>query len=641
MFFRIALLFALLSAGVAQAEDAKPLLKDIYGADHYYDEFVEERTRAIVFVMLDDKCPVVKQQLPKLRELYKKYNAIERDRAGHPTQFETYPGDVVQFIGVYTKPSQSIKAIAEHALRERIPFRVLRDIDLSFVKKFGVKRLSEIVVFSRDWNVLYQGPVDDQSVQGFTKSHAMARYLEETLDAILANRALPYTKIPPVGCLIDVRPAPEVRKVTYSEVAPILERRCVPCHREHEVGPMHLTTYEEVRDYAAMVEEVVAEERMPPWPVASPRALRNPLALDPQERETLLAWLKSNLPRGDYKRVETQVSTGATPSRFRIGNPDFVFEMPKPHTVPATGTIDYVYVPIELNGGKGFKEDRWIEAIEVAPGAPEVVHHIQVHEFHGKAVEGKVDPIEQLLHYGLSVENARLLGSYTPGNVEENARFYSSFAPHGKTGAMKLTRGANLMLEMHYTTNGKETQDRSAVAIRFAKKAPDVVIESWFPFRKRPDMVIPANTGHHSLQDRYHFGGLTDGKAVLVHGVRPHLHTRGQSYRLELIAAGSVTERDLFDFESHDRIRGEVILELPIWDFNWQHFYRFEKPIVIRGDQALLATAYWDNTKFNPRNPDPKANVPWGQQTNQEMFNSLFNYEVLEPGDPRLAEGRE
>lgn len=637
MHWRAAFLVILLGSSAAFAEDSKPLLRDIYGADHYYDEFVEERTKAIVFIMLDDQCPVVKQLLPKLVELHKKYNAVERDRAGHPVTFEKYPGDLVQMVGVYTKPSQSIKDIAKHALKNRIPFRVLRDSDLSFVKRFGIKRLSETIVFSRDWKVVYQGPVDDQSIQGSTKARATSRYLEEVLDAVIAKKAPPYTRVPPVGCLIDLDQETETPKVSYSEVEPILLKRCVPCHREGEVGPMHLTTYSEIRDYAAMVKEVIAEERMPPWPVASPRALRNPLELTPDERETLLAWLDSKMPLGDYKPASSPVSTRAKGSRFRIGNPDFVFEMPEPHTVPATGVIDYVHIPIELNGGKGFPEDRWIEAIEVVPGAPEVVHHIQVHEFHGKAVGGKVDPIEQMLHYGLSVENARLLGSYTPGNVEENARFYTNFAPQGKTAAMKLTRGANLILEMHYTTNGTETKDRSAVAIRFAKQPPDVVVESWFPFRKRPDMVIPANMANHSLQDRYHFGGLTGGKAVLVHGVRPHLHTRGKSYRLELIDAKSMQEQEIFDFASHDRLRGEVLLELPIWDFNWQHFYRFEKPIVIRPDQALLATAYWDNSKFNPRNPDPNSNVPWGQQTHQEMFNSLFNYEVLEHGDPRLT----
>jgi hypothetical protein len=615
----------------------KPVLRDIYGIDRHYDSFAGQRRKAVVFVILDENCPVVKQQLPKLTALHNKYNSYKRDRAGHPTEFEAYPGDLIEFLGVYTRPDQSMKAIATHAMSSSIPFRVLRDTQLDFVKTFDLTRLSEVVVFNRDWQVIYQGPIDDQSVQGSTKSRVTENYLENVLDSIVGGANPPQQKVPPVGCLIEKELHRDYPQVTYADVEPILQRRCAPCHQAGEIGPMPLTSYSQVRDYALMIEEVVVEERMPPWPAASSHSLRSELALSSDEREVLLAWLRTKMPHGEITKSEPVGVRLEPASTWKIGKPDFIFEMPEPYTVPATGVIDYVYVPIEINGGKGFDEDRWIEAIEVRPGAPEVVHHIQVHEFRGKMVAGKVDPIQQLLHYGLSVENARLLGSYTPGNLEENARVYSTYVDNPADAAgMKLRRGSNLLLELHYTTNGKETKDRSSVGIRFAKSPPKVAIESWFPFRKRPDMVIPANVAHHSLQDRYHFGAQTDGKAVLLHGLRPHLHTRGKSYRIELIDANSITEHDMQKFEEHDRVRGEVILQTPLWDFNWQHFYRFEKPILIRPQQALLATAYWDNSKFNPRNPDPNANVSWGQQTDQEMFNTLFNYEVLEKNDPRL-----
>jgi hypothetical protein len=82
------------------------------------------------------------------------------------------------------------------------------------------------------------------------------------------------------------------------------------------------------------------------------------------------------------------------------------------------------------------------------------------------------------------------------------------------------------------------------------------------------------------------------------------------------------------------------MLSVPAWDFNGQRFYHFKDPILITPQQALLATAYWDNTKFNPRNPDPNVDAPWGQQTIQEMFNTLLLYEVLEPDDPRAREAQ-
>jgi hypothetical protein len=123
---------------------------------------------------------------------------------------------------------------------------------------------------------------------------------------------------------------------------------------------------------------------------------------------------------------------------------------------------------------------------------------------------------------------------------------------------------------------------------------------------------------------------------VLLHGIRPHMHSRGKSFRVELVDPRTISRDDLADFSQHDKHRGETILSIPVWDFSWQRFYQFQEPILIRPDQALLATAYWDNTEYNPRNPDPNVDVPWGQQTIHEMFNTLMLYEPLEHDDPRL-----
>jgi hypothetical protein len=233
-----------------------------------------------------------------------------------------------------------------------------------------------------------------------------------------------------------------------------------------------------------------------------------------------------------------------------------------------------------------------------------------------------------------------LLGSYTPGNEEGNKLVLSRYLDEasrnaGKTAGIKLSKGANLMFEVHYTTNGTAMADQSEVAIKFADRKPDVELQTWFPFRSRPDMIIPANVEHHSLQDLYHFGRVSNGRSVLLHGIRPHMHSRGKSFRVELVDPRGLSPAVIRDFSQHDKVRGETILSVPVWDFGWQRFYQFKEPILIRSQQALLATAYWDNSEFNPRNPDPQADVPWGPQTIQEMFNTLLLFEVLEPGDPR------
>ena len=54
--------------------------------------------------------------------------------------------------------------------------------------------------------------------------------------------------------------------VTFTrDVAPILNRHCVECHRAGEIGPFALTDYDEVAGWGEMILEVIDQKRMPPW----------------------------------------------------------------------------------------------------------------------------------------------------------------------------------------------------------------------------------------------------------------------------------------------------------------------------------------------------------------------------------------
>lgn len=620
-------------------------LTDIFGARHYLQDFADERTEAIVVVVLDDKCPVVQQQIPALNALYEHYNGFKKDRAGRPTEFGKYPGDRVRFLGVYVKPDMGAKGIATHAAAKRIPFRVLHDSDMTLVKELGLKRLSEVALLTPDGKVVYRGPVDDQAVQGSVKPAATEHYLADAIEAVLAGKPVEKERRASAGCVITFAAVErKPSKLTYNrDIAPIVQARCETCHRAGEVAPMALQSFKEVVDYAAMVEEVIRDQRMPPYPGESTHEFAADERLTAKERDTLLEWLRSERVEGDPADAPKPIQW-ADRSQWKIGKPDFVFKMPEPFEVPATGVLNYVYIPVAVNGGKGFPEDRWIEAVETHPGAPSVVHHVQIHEYFGP-VDHEPTALDTILIYGMGIQSARLLGSYTPGNEEGNTLVFDRYLSDadraaGKKAGVKLSKGANLMFEVHYTTNGTATPDQSETAIRFADEKPDVVLQSWFPFRSRADMIIPANTENHSLQDLYHFGRATDGKAILLHGIRPHLHSRGKSFRVELVSPKGLSPDTLADYSQHDKVRGETILSVPVWDFSWQRFYQFKEPILITPEQALLATAYWDNTKYNPRNPDANSDVPWGQQTIHEMFNTLLLYEVLEAGDPRLDAAR-
>src|SRR5258707_11174325 len=53
---------------------------------------------------------------------------------------------------------------------------------------------------------------------------------------------------------------------TYTkDVAPILNRRCVECHRAGEAAPMAFTSYAEVRPWVKSIREQTIKRNMPPW----------------------------------------------------------------------------------------------------------------------------------------------------------------------------------------------------------------------------------------------------------------------------------------------------------------------------------------------------------------------------------------
>src|SRR5262249_33543325 len=91
-----------------------------------------------------------------------------------------------------------------------------------------------------------------------------------------------------------------------------------------------------------------------------------------------------------------------------------------------------------------------------------------------------------------------------------------------------------------------------------------------------------------------------------------HMHLRGKSFRFEL--------------ERKDGARS-ILLDVPKYDFNWQHTYALANPLAVEPGDTLRITAVFDNSKDNPANPDPSRRVHWGDQTFQEMMVGYFGYE--------------
>jgi mono/diheme cytochrome c family protein len=376
----------------------------------------------------------------------------------------------------------------------------------------------------------------------------------------------------------------------YRHVVPVLQARCQSCHRPGEIGPMPLQSYAQVRPWAKAIKEAVLTRRMPPW-FADPGVgkFHNDPSLSPKEIETLAAWADSGAREGDSRE--------APPPRqfvdgWNIGQPDAVFEMPVEYEVPATGTIEYTDIIIPT----GFTEDHWVEKIEIRPGNRAVVHHISAYI--------REPGVNWLRSYPVGVpfvQNGKGLFGRENRPWETRLSGYAPGSPPESLGpdcGRLFKAGSEIVLEVHYTTNGKPAKDRSRIGLVFSKRPPAKRVVTLSA--KNLDLVIPPGAPDHTVD-----GSLTlraDSELTLLY---PHMHVRGKA--MEMRAVYPTGEK-------------EVLLRVPRYDFNWQLRYEPVTRKLLPKGTRIEATGVFDNSPNNRYNPDPKKTVRWGDQSWEEMM---------------------
>jgi mono/diheme cytochrome c family protein len=385
------------------------------------------------------------------------------------------------------------------------------------------------------------------------------------------------------------------------DAAPVLYKHCAGCHRSGDIAPMSLLTYEETRPWAKSIREKVASGQMPPWHAVAPHGtFANDRRLSEQEKDTLIRWVDGGAPKGDPKDLPPAPTFT---DGWEIGAPDVVISMPKEYEVPASGAIEYQYFEAPTN----FTEDKWVQAIEVRPGVRSVVHHILVFcrepgvTPQPPAFVPVVPEMPAARPNAPSRTQARtLIATTAPGT---NA---ITFQP-GR--ALRIRAGAVLQFQMHYTSNGAAAKDKSSVGLVFAKQPPQEEIRTSAFVNTL--LVLPPGERNKAVDSAIRFTEDT-----LIYALFPHTHLRGKSWEYRLVYPDG---------------RAEVVLSVPTYDFNWQTYYVFTKPLTVPKGARLEATAHYDNSTANPWNPDPNAEVRWGEQTWQEMQYSGITYSVKDP----------
>jgi hypothetical protein len=418
------------------------------------------------------------------------------------------------------------------------------------------------------------------------------------------------------GLALSAIAAAQTTPTFTKDVAPLFYKSCANCHRPGEIAPMSLLTYEQARPWAKSIRARVASGQMPPWHSDDPHGtFSNDRRLTDEEKSTILRWVDAGAPEGDKKALPPAPKFV---EGWEIGKPDLVVSMEKPYEVPATGTIDYQYFSVPTN----FTEDKWIQAIEVRPGARSVVHHILVYA-KDPAYGGPMQNAYKQLVPDMSRRQQRPAGATPPpapppplspaGLRRDPGILVGMMAPGTnpmilKPGTgMKLGAGTILTFQIHYTVNGKTpVEDRSSVGIIFAKSTPTQEIHD--SFFANPTLDLPAGAADTAVPAAIQF---TEDSHITQ--IVPHTHLRGKTWEDRLVYPDG---------------RVQTILSVPTYDFNWQTIYVFATPLAVPKGSRIETVAHYDNSVNNKANPDSTKEVHWGDQTWEEMQFTAFTYTV-------------
>jgi hypothetical protein len=414
---------------------------------------------------------------------------------------------------------------------------------------------------------------------------------------------------------------------TFSkDVAPILYKNCTNCHRDGEIGPMPLVTYKDARPFARSIAQKVENGTMPPWHAEDPTHSKfsNDRSLSEADKDVILKWARGGAPEGNPKDLPAppQFAQG-----WMMGKPDAVFTMQEAYPIPASGTLDYKFFEIPTN----LTEDRWVTGFEVRPGSRAHVHHVIAYVRPGDAAPpapgsaaapaGGARPTPPF-----SFDNSARRPADAPKPSHEDVPndrpakrnpggWLAAYAPgysvreYEPGTAIKIPKGAIITVQMHYTTNGTPTADRSSIGVKFAAEPPKTEI-----------VVVPLATQNFVLKagtsDTRVDAEMTVNTDVTLWSAIPHTHVRGK--RWEVVAA-------------YPDGRSEMILNVPKYDFNWQTDYIFKTPLVLPKGTKLKTSAWYDNSTANKSNPDPTKDVYWGDQTWEEMQFTAFTFSINKP----------
>jgi hypothetical protein len=384
-------------------------------------------------------------------------------------------------------------------------------------------------------------------------------------------------------------------------IAPILQAKCQDCHRRGSLAPMSLESYQETRPWAKAIKERVVQRQMPPWHIdktVGVQQFKNDISLTDEQIKTIARWVDSGAQLGDPKNMPPAIhwpGNNDWRAAEKLGQPDIIVKS-EPYTMAAHHQ-DVWWRPIS---DIPVTEPRWVRAVEMRPGTLDgrrITHH-------AVAYLAQDDP-----------------GGFDPGGVAELrgramlmewaiGKGYDLYHPN--TGKLLLP-GSQISWDIHIHAVGQEIRDNVELGIWLYPKGQEPKYRTYLtafqavkgsPRNRQVD--IPPN----SIAENQNFTVLK--QAAILENFQPHMHLRGKAMSVEAILPDGTTQ---------------VISYVGNFNFNWMTNYIYEEdaaPVLPKGT-VIRVTAWYDNTRANPNNPDPDQWVGFGDRTVDEMGHAWMN----------------
>lgn len=503
---------------------------------------------------------------------------------------------------------------------------VLMDDTHLVTEALGVTRMDEVVVYDpSSFEISYRGPIQAAT--------------ETAITGLLNGERSDLVAVAGTGSMIANNIAEHASLSYVNDIAPIIAENCAECHREGGIAPFAMDSSLAVQGWSPMIREVVLTKRMPPGQIDNKvgHKIKNEMNLSDEEMQKLVRWVDAGSPVDGDEDPLTALTWPDT--KWTLGEPDMIVKIPAT-TVPATGVVDYKDIVVDLD----LDEERWVRGSEVAPGAPEVLHHIITTvvppgggedpqalflkainslpeeraaairaEMFAAVAAGEQPNVDKIFRDNPEIDVGTLLGGggpdqasiagYAPGNSV-------SLNPEGVGG--RLVPGTKLSFQMHYTTSGKEQTDETEVGIYFYP-------EGYIPEERMGGGVgnaftiaIPAGAKDHEMELVTYIKNDAE-----IHSLMPHMHFRGKRMKFTAVYPDGSEE---------------VLLSVPAYSFNWQLAHELAEPLAVPGGTKIVATGAFDNSGQNPYNPDSTIEVNWGEQSWEEMFMGFYSWKELNQG---------